>query len=60
MSGIIPLWLTVIVHEGSTVLVSLNALRVLRNPQWKIVGKESEEEEESGLDLRREYKATAA
>eukprot|EP00898_Chlorokybus_atmophyticus_P009250 jgi/Chlat1/955/Chrsp108S01429 len=30
--GAIPLWLTVILHEGGTVLVCLNALRALRSP----------------------------
>lgn len=29
--GIIPLWLAVILHEGSTVVVGLNALRLLKN-----------------------------
>ncbi|GAQ88586.1 hypothetical protein KFL_004420010 [Klebsormidium nitens] len=48
VSGIIPLWLTVIVHEGSTVLVSLNALRVLRNPKWRIEGNGSDSEESEG------------
>ena len=28
--GIIPLWLAVILHEGGTVLVGLNSLRLLR------------------------------
>jgi Zn2+/Cd2+-exporting ATPase len=28
--GVLPLWLAVIVHEGGTVLVGLNALRLLR------------------------------
>jgi Cd2+/Zn2+-exporting ATPase len=52
VSGIIPLWLTVIVHEGSTVLVSLNALRVLRNPRWRIEDKEKRvPEKDSALDL---------
>lgn len=30
LSGIIPLWLAVILHEGGTMLVGLNALRLLR------------------------------
>lgn len=30
LSGIIPLWMAVIFHEGGTVLVGLNALRLLR------------------------------
>lgn len=29
--GVIPLWLAVILHEGSTVIVGLNALRLLKN-----------------------------
>ncbi|CRI33388.1 Probable cadmium/zinc-transporting ATPase HMA1, chloroplastic [Chlamydia pneumoniae] len=29
--GIIPLWLAVILHEGSTVIVGLNALRLLKS-----------------------------
>ncbi|MBA3815413.1 MAG: cation-translocating P-type ATPase [Parachlamydiaceae bacterium] len=31
LGGFIPLWLAVIMHEGGTVLVGLNALRLLRN-----------------------------
>lgn len=31
LAGIIPLWLAVVLHEGGTVLVGLNALRLLRN-----------------------------
>lgn len=31
--GYIPLWVAVIVHEGGTVLVALNALRLLQNEQ---------------------------
>lgn len=30
LAGIVPLWLAVIMHEGGTVLVGLNALRLLR------------------------------
>jgi Cd2+/Zn2+-exporting ATPase len=30
--GLIPLWLAVILHEGGTVIVGLNSLRLLR---WK-------------------------
>ena len=30
LAGIIPLWLAVVMHEGGTVLVGLNALRLLR------------------------------
>ena len=28
--GIVPLWLAVLLHEGGTVLVGLNSLRLLR------------------------------
>lgn len=31
LAGVIPLWLAVILHEGGTVLVGLNALRLLRS-----------------------------
>lgn len=31
IAGILPLWLAVIVHEGGTVLVGLNAIRLLRD-----------------------------
>ena len=31
LSGIIPLWLAVVMHEGGTILVGLNALRLLRD-----------------------------
>lgn len=30
LSGLIPLWLAVVMHEGGTVLVGLNALRLLK------------------------------
>ncbi|MBS0634112.1 MAG: cadmium-translocating P-type ATPase [Verrucomicrobia bacterium] len=30
LAGVLPLWLAVIVHEGGTVLVGLNALRLLK------------------------------
>lgn len=30
LSGLIPLWLAVVLHEGGTILVGLNALRILR------------------------------
>ena len=30
LAGIVPLWLAVILHEGGTILVGLNALRLLR------------------------------
>lgn len=31
LAGLVPLWLAVILHEGGTVLVGLNALRLLRS-----------------------------
>lgn len=31
--GLIPLWLAVVLHEGGTVLVGLNALRILSSPK---------------------------
>lgn len=31
LSGLIPLWLAVVLHEGGTVLVGLNALRLLKD-----------------------------
>lgn len=31
LAGIVPLWLAVILHEGGTVIVGLNALRLLRS-----------------------------
>lgn len=31
LCGVLPLWLAVIVHEGGTVLVGLNAIRLLKN-----------------------------
>jgi cation transport ATPase len=30
LGGFIPLWLAVVMHEGGTVLVGLNALRLLK------------------------------
>jgi cation transport ATPase len=30
LGGIIPLWLAVILHEGGTILVGLNSLRLLK------------------------------
>ena len=33
VAGIFPLWLTVLLHEGSTLLVALNSLRLLTDPQ---------------------------
>lgn len=32
LAGLVPLWLAVILHEGGTVLVGLNALRLFRSP----------------------------
>jgi ATPase, P-type (transporting), HAD superfamily, subfamily IC len=31
LAGLVPLWLAVVMHEGGTVLVGLNALRLLRS-----------------------------
>ena len=31
LAGVVPLWLAVVMHEGGTILVGLNALRLLRN-----------------------------
>ena len=28
--GLVPLWLAVIIHEGGTILVGLNSLRLLK------------------------------
>ncbi|XP_038971968.1 probable cadmium/zinc-transporting ATPase HMA1, chloroplastic isoform X2 [Phoenix dactylifera] len=32
--GFLPLWLTVLLHEGGTLLVCLNSIRALNNPAW--------------------------
>ncbi|KAF8017358.1 hypothetical protein BT93_H2526 [Corymbia citriodora subsp. variegata] len=32
--GFLPLWLTVLLHEGGTLLVCLNSVRALNNPTW--------------------------
>ncbi|KAL1564188.1 putative cadmium/zinc-transporting ATPase hma1, chloroplastic [Salvia divinorum] len=32
--GFIPLWLTVLLHEGGTLLVCLNSIRALNAPTW--------------------------
>ncbi|KFK32755.1 hypothetical protein AALP_AA6G284800 [Arabis alpina] len=32
--GFLPLWLTVLLHEGGTLLVCLNSIRGLDNPSW--------------------------
>ncbi|CAN1815105.1 Probable cadmium/zinc-transporting ATPase HMA1, chloroplastic [Linum perenne] len=32
--GFLPLWLTVLLHEGGTLLVCLNSVRALNEPKW--------------------------
>ncbi|KAL6551755.1 putative cadmium/zinc-transporting ATPase hma1, chloroplastic [Orobanche gracilis] len=32
--GFLPLWLTVLLHEGGTLLVCLNSIRALNTPTW--------------------------
>ncbi|OVA15916.1 Cation-transporting P-type ATPase [Macleaya cordata] len=32
--GFLPLWLTVLLHEGGTLVVCLNSIRALNNPTW--------------------------
>nr|XP_043614628.1 probable cadmium/zinc-transporting ATPase HMA1, chloroplastic isoform X3 [Erigeron canadensis] len=32
--GFLPLWLTVLLHEGGTLLVCLNSIRALEEPSW--------------------------
>ncbi|KAI3669782.1 hypothetical protein L6452_41186 [Arctium lappa] len=32
--GYLPLWLTVLLHEGGTLLVCLNSIRALEEPSW--------------------------
>uniref|UniRef100_A0A2C9UVI2 P-type ATPase A domain-containing protein n=1 Tax=Manihot esculenta TaxID=3983 RepID=A0A2C9UVI2_MANES len=32
--GFLPLWLTVLLHEGGTLLVCLNSIRALNEPKW--------------------------
>ncbi|XP_042973272.1 probable cadmium/zinc-transporting ATPase HMA1, chloroplastic isoform X2 [Carya illinoinensis] len=32
--GFLPLWLTVLLHEGGTLLVCLNSVRALNDPSW--------------------------
>ncbi|XP_073149726.1 probable cadmium/zinc-transporting ATPase HMA1, chloroplastic isoform X2 [Henckelia pumila] len=32
--GFLPLWLTVLLHEGGTLLVCLNSVRALNSPSW--------------------------
>ncbi|KAK3004706.1 hypothetical protein RJ639_018914 [Escallonia herrerae] len=34
MLGFLPLWLTVLLHEGGTLLVCLNSVRALNDPTW--------------------------
>ncbi|XP_066376662.1 probable cadmium/zinc-transporting ATPase HMA1, chloroplastic isoform X2 [Miscanthus floridulus] len=35
--GFLPLWLTVLLHEGGTLLVCLNSIRALNAPTWSLV-----------------------
>ncbi|XP_073010241.1 probable cadmium/zinc-transporting ATPase HMA1, chloroplastic isoform X2 [Typha latifolia] len=35
--GCVPLWLTVLLHEGGTLLVCLNSIRALNDPTWSWV-----------------------
>ncbi|KAM0938995.1 putative P-type ATPase, HAD superfamily, P-type ATPase, transmembrane domain superfamily [Dioscorea sansibarensis] len=35
--GFLPLWLTVLLHEGGTLLVCLNSVRALNEPTWSWV-----------------------
>ncbi|KAI8011277.1 hypothetical protein LOK49_LG06G01128 [Camellia lanceoleosa] len=32
--GFLPLWLTILLHEGGTLLVCLNSIRALNDPTW--------------------------
>ncbi|CAM8989398.1 unnamed protein product [Rhodiola kirilowii] len=32
--GVLPLWLTVLLHEGGTLVVCLNSIRALNDPSW--------------------------
>ncbi|GAB4846941.1 Probable cadmium/zinc-transporting ATPase hma1, chloroplastic [Ancistrocladus abbreviatus] len=32
--GFLPLWLTVLLHEGGTLIVCLNSIRALNDPSW--------------------------
>ncbi|XP_031385394.1 probable cadmium/zinc-transporting ATPase HMA1, chloroplastic isoform X2 [Punica granatum] len=34
--GFLPLWLTVLLHEGGTLLVCLNSIRALNDPSWSL------------------------
>ncbi|XP_057984632.1 probable cadmium/zinc-transporting ATPase HMA1, chloroplastic, partial [Hevea brasiliensis] len=34
--GFLPLWLTVLLHEGGTLLVCLNSIRALNDPKWSL------------------------
>ncbi|GJM97617.1 hypothetical protein PR202_ga14554 [Eleusine coracana subsp. coracana] len=34
--GFLPLWLTVLLHEGGTLLVCLNSIRALNTPTWSL------------------------
>lgn len=42
VAGFIPLWLAVLMHEGSTLLVALNSLRLLLDPEVRVVAIEGE------------------
>ncbi|KAK4771857.1 hypothetical protein SAY86_013632 [Trapa natans] len=35
--GVLPLWLTVLLHEGGTLLVCLNSIRALNDPSWSLM-----------------------
>ncbi|KAF5752867.1 cadmium/zinc-transporting ATPase HMA1 chloroplastic [Tripterygium wilfordii] len=35
--GFLPLWLTVLLHEGGTLLVCLNSVRALNDPKWSLM-----------------------
>ncbi|RLN12927.1 hypothetical protein C2845_PM09G22300 [Panicum miliaceum] len=35
--GFLPLWLTVLLHEGGTLLVCLNSIRALNAPTWSVL-----------------------
>lgn len=34
--GFLPLWLTVLLHEGGTLIVCLNSVRALNDPNWSL------------------------
>ncbi|KAL8138312.1 hypothetical protein V2J09_004313 [Rumex salicifolius] len=35
--GLLPLWLTVLLHEGGTLIVCLNSVRALNDPNWSLI-----------------------